>query len=507
MSTSRKKIIYLPLDERPCNFDFPTQMLGDDNKEFFIARPSREIMGEKKIAADFEEILRWLIRESKDAYAAIISIDTLVYGGIVPSRLHNLDKETLVSRLGILDKLKKANKKLKIYAFNLIMRCPQYSSSDEEPEYYETCGEEIWKLGVIEHKTELGIASQAEIDTVKLLRQKTKIHLEDYLARRKQNVSVNIAVIDKVGKSVDFLIIPQDDSSVYGYIAKDQTAVRQHVKNTNNGLNVLIYPGADEVGMTLLARVVNQSKNTQPTVSITYSSVLAHTVVPLYEDRLLGESVKYQILAAGGIVVERSTDSDIDLLINAPSGNMKSVGENHTISREYDIERNLCEFVEKLSYLISQNHLVAVADVAFVNGGDLELVKMMSQKELMFKVAAYSGWNTSGNTLGTAITQSMLARHFGMGETHLRFLALRYFEDVGYCSYVKKYMCDNILPELGLNYFDSGQARGIVSEKVKEEIEKFVATNLPEVTARYKIKDCYMPWRRMFETGLQIIEQ
>ncbi|ULO09423.1 DUF4127 family protein [Paenibacillus sp. 19GGS1-52] len=45
------------------------------------------------IHADVHVIADWLLTETRDANALIISVDMLVYGGIVPSRLHYLTEK------------------------------------------------------------------------------------------------------------------------------------------------------------------------------------------------------------------------------------------------------------------------------------------------------------------------------------------------------------------------------------------------------------------------------
>ena len=91
----RKKILLLPLDERPCNFKFPLLMPSADIR---IIRPPRELLGNKKIPADCKEIARWVIDNVRDVYAVILSMDMLIYGGLVPSRLHFDDARTLDER-------------------------------------------------------------------------------------------------------------------------------------------------------------------------------------------------------------------------------------------------------------------------------------------------------------------------------------------------------------------------------------------------------------------------
>ncbi|HBM81050.1 MAG TPA: hypothetical protein DD426_09480, partial [Clostridiaceae bacterium] len=77
-----KKILYLPLDERPCNYNFP-QILASAT-EYEMIEPPRDILGNKKLPADTAKIRKWLLESVRDVSGAIISVDMLVYGGIVP---------------------------------------------------------------------------------------------------------------------------------------------------------------------------------------------------------------------------------------------------------------------------------------------------------------------------------------------------------------------------------------------------------------------------------------
>ena len=203
----------LPLDERPCNYEFPYKLFHD-NKEIEIIRPNQ--LGDKKIAANQEEVETYLLEECKEADGLVISMDTLLYGGLIPSRIHNLSDAELDRRLSVIKQIKGQNSGLKIYAFQCIMRCPQYSSSDEEPDYYEICGKEIHKLGHLIHKEKLNIGDQVEKEA---LENSIKVEfLEDYIKRRELNILYNLKTLDYVREGIiDFLVIPQDDSAKYGF--------------------------------------------------------------------------------------------------------------------------------------------------------------------------------------------------------------------------------------------------------------------------------------------------
>ena len=50
-----------------------------------------------------------------------------------------------------------------IYAFQCIMRCPAYSSSEEEPDYYGRYGQEIHSSGNKKHQYMLGLCEEEEV--------------------------------------------------------------------------------------------------------------------------------------------------------------------------------------------------------------------------------------------------------------------------------------------------------------------------------------------------------
>ena len=100
-----KKIVYLPLDERPCNYSF-VNFVSENNSKYNLVSPTLDEMGDKKQPADYEKIKGFLLRECNDADYLIIAIDTLLYGGIIPSRLHHHSKERLRERLALLNVIK-----------------------------------------------------------------------------------------------------------------------------------------------------------------------------------------------------------------------------------------------------------------------------------------------------------------------------------------------------------------------------------------------------------------
>ena len=283
------------------------------------------------------------------------------------------------------------------------MRCPSYSSSDEEPDYYDEYGAEIFRRKYLQDKQHRhGLDGEESARLASLLDAVPPGVLSDFEQRRGFNSSVNMAVAELVKDQViDFLVIPQDDSSPYGYTALDQKKVLAYIEQQDLSFDIAIYPGADEVGVTLLGRAFNEYNSTVPKVFPFYASTLGPQIIPLYEDRPMNESVKSHIRAVGGCWCDNSQEADLILAINAPGKIMQEAAQQGNKDLTYSSGRNLQDFALRIRDYLAAGKKVVVADSAFANGGDLELIRFLNKLGVLGKLASYKGWNTNCNTLGT----------------------------------------------------------------------------------------------------------
>lgn len=495
-----KKIVLLPLDERPCNAKFPPMLFNGPG--LTVTCPPR--LGDKKAPAEYGALEAFLLEACRDADGLVLSVDTLLYGGLIPSRLHHLERAEAERRLELLRTLRRARPDMPVFAFHCVMRCPTYSSSDEEPDYYEQYGSEIHRLGVARHRVEKG--EEAAVQEARALEQKIPPQaLDDYLARRRQNLEMNLKVLELVEDgTIDFLAVPQDDSAPLGFTAMDQAQVRLAVREKRLHRKVLIYPGADELGLTLLSRMLNQLSGRCPAVYPLYASEGAPFVIPPFEDRPLGESVRCQIAAAGCRPAAAPEQADLILALSAPPVKMAEASVQPRLNLDYDVGRSLPLFFQEACFWMDQGKAVSICDNAYCNGGDLELLSMLDESGRLLEVAGYAGWNTSANTMGTALAEGVRYLNWGADGAFLDFLALRYVEDCGYDALVRQAVTAEDLPGMGLDYFHAGGREGEAAACVLRRLQAFIDTCMPSVASRLRLERVRMPWRRMFEADIQV---
>jgi hypothetical protein len=498
------RVVYIPIDERPCNVDY-VQMIANSSTEVELLVPENQLLGYKKKAADTEGIWEWLTHTVQTADALIVSMDMLVYGGLLPSRLHYLSSNAATVWMERLRALRKTYPKIPIYASNLIMRTPKYSSSDEEPDYYEHWGREIFLRSYLFDKKKRETLSTEETGQLEeICSRLPKEYIEDYEARRSFNSSINIQMLDLVKEGViTFLAIPQDDSAEFGYTAMDQKRVVAKRNELRLHKKVHMYPGADEVGATLLARAFNEFKQQRPKVFPLWSSTLGPQLIPMYEDRPYAESFKAHVLAAGCQLADSAEETDFVLAYNTPGRVMQESWDQKEKDITYTSFRNLTMFVDQIKELIDAGKKVLVADSAYANGGDGELITLLDEERILDQLISYKGWNTNCNTLGTTICQGILGAS-GKPEVIKENLIYHLLDDYFYQAEIRMEMVADFLPKLGLTYFDLKEAANEVNKerdrRLRHRYSEMIINSFQEFEF-VKMKS-FAPWNRMFECGL-----
>jgi hypothetical protein len=98
----------------------------------------------------------------------------------------------------------------------------------------------------------------------------------------------------------------------------------------------------------------------------------------------------------------------------------------------------------------------------------------------------------------------MISSIYGCNQKNKDFLALRFAEDAGYCSSVRKEVAEIYAAEMGFNWFQVDGQRGEISNIVRKFLIEFIDENINYDGYKVQILDTYMPWRRMFEVALEV---
>ncbi|MGL4521140.1 MAG: DUF4127 family protein, partial [Bacilli bacterium] len=317
------------------------------------------------------------------------------------------------------------------------------------------------------------------------------------------NVTTEILDLLKAGV-IDFLAIPQDDSAEFGYTALDQKKVVEKITERRLLRDVHMYPGADEVGASLLARALNKSENKRPKIYPFYSSTFGPTLTPLYEDRPMHESLKAHILVTDSILVRTPEEADIILAINSPGRVMQESWDQWQKDITYTSFRHLLTFTDEIAAFVAAGKKVAICDSAFSNGGDIQLLTMLDELQVLDQLVSYKGWNTNCNTLGTTLAQSIVA----LGATNelaiKENLLYHIFEDGFYQAIVRMAIAKEVLPALGANYFDLNGKADIVNAEMNNRLQRCYDQYILHSFKDVQITKCetYSPWHRMFEIGI-----
>lgn len=408
------KVLYVPLDERACNYTYP-RLLADMTDDIELLVPEYDWMGFCKRPADCEKLWQWVFEQAPACEYAILSVDTLVYGNIVNSRIHQKSEAECQALLDRFVTLKEQNPQLKIHAFNLAARVAAYNGATEDPDYWATHGWAIWRYTYLTDKKQRGHTSEAENDEILELAQSIPAeYLEDFLRRRVVDRATNLRCVQLTEDKVfDILTIPKDDTAEYGYAAMDQKAIAEMVQKKRLMNRVLVYPGADEVGSVLFARIFNLIKDYTPRVYPRFSSVLGPQIIPRYEDRPVFESLKSQIYSVGGVCVETAADSDCMIALNTPGTVQIESTEQYTKDLTFSSHINMHEFLRYILYYRKKyGHPVGVAEISVSNGCENEFMEYALLSGVLHEIQSVGGWNTTENTVGVVLAETVIASYY-----------------------------------------------------------------------------------------------
>lgn len=406
----RNRIILIPLDSRPAAGQF-AQMIGAMN-DTRVDVPPVDILGKFTTPGDVEKIFKWLENQQlSDVDTIIVSSDMIAYGGLVASRVNDIDAGNAIKRLQRLMDFKKKAPDVKLFIYAATMRLtPTATKSTASYRVnlarYEEMKDRYERTGDASIPPKLSNLRKM-VPAVEILR---------YERTRRRNFEVQSALLRmSIGKDIDFLIMGQDDAKPDGPQIQENAKLKK--LSAQYGVNEKVYfcEGIDQHSNLLLSRAILAQRGWKPKVRIVYSDEAGKDQYAMYESKTVKESLQDQLYASGAEMAKDTDEYDYSLYVNTPK------------RRDQPFQ----SFLESLRSEIDQGFPVAVADINFgANGAsDEELFSFLVRTGKSFKLLAFAGWNTAGNTMGTAIPSAnvyLCARKYDV-DPYKRELAQREF--------------------------------------------------------------------------------
>ncbi|MBQ7480137.1 MAG: DUF4127 family protein [Selenomonadaceae bacterium] len=502
-----EKIIFIPHDNRPISMQQTAEVVEQAGYELVL--PPEELL-----SRGLEEpgnpggLWKWLEENAKSARAAVVSTDSMLYGGLIPSRKHEISQVKIDERVKQFKKFHDRHPKLKLYLFGSLMRTPKswLYSGNEEPGYYNDYGADIFRYTALKDKEELGHLSARENAEMKEARQRIPSGvLLDWMNRREKNLSATKQLMDLTKQGIaKCFVVGRDDNAPFCQTHKENRELKSYAATRGMaGSQFKSLTGIDEFNLLLLTRAVNDLRNEVPFVHVLYNEGTGADTVPSYSDEHIGDSIRDSIVVAGGMLVPEPGKADFVLLVNTdPQGRTGeasfSVPGSAPMVNDGNVRDGSMYFFKLLKDCLAKGYPVGIADIAFANGSDNALMENLRKEGLLGRLRAYSGWNTATNSSGFALGIGMLSNRMTDAGRE-RLLLRRCLDDWAYQANVRGAV-ENELQTAGHGEA-YGQLDGFRTEEedhVGALLRKFAERNFPSFDGWQDLKVSF-PWNRMFE--------
>ncbi|KMO86046.1 hypothetical protein AB840_10235 [Megasphaera cerevisiae DSM 20462] len=496
-SALAKTILYVPQDNRPVDFAYTVGTAQDAG--YTVITPPEKILSGAQFQGSPDKLAEWVANNAGQADAMVLSVDSLVYGGLVDSRKHNLSMDTLVQRLKRVEELHQKYKNIPIYAFSTVMRSPWAGGKGVEPDYYLTFGTDMYQLASLQAKMDTERLNPQERDNwFAIMRRVPMEYLQDWYNRRHKNMMINYRLIqDAKNGTFKYFSLGHDDNSVNTQSSLESKYLEMsgaEIPKTVFGS----FPGADQLGLLLITRASNDFNNYHPKVTIIYPLGGGEKTVPSYDGQAVGKTIAAHVEAIGGTITNTERP-DLLLAVNTPL--TTSTSESGNFENFPIMLQSTQEFLTQIEKAVNDGIPVSIVDMAFSNGSDNTLVYGLYRDKMLYRLAAYNGWNTASNSVGYGISQGVLSKYM-TADAHANMLTTQYLDNWAYQANVRDYiyrMQQKIEAGTVKKYYPTVMTE--LQSRTKEQIQRYAATYLG---VNPKTVNVTLPWNRLFEVYVDV---
>ena len=420
-----KKLLLVPLDGRPPCRQFVIN--AGRIAGFDIVTPPSRLQDYYSQPGDTDGLRHWLQANTPAADGIILSIDQLLYGGLLASREKEKTPAEIQSMLQFLRDLHNDCPTIPIYAFSIL---PRQTPQDTIDGYQER--KDLLAYSRLRGRQAAGLP----VDTAEMTRLKASIppdSMNRYLTHFKENEELNRQLLQLTKDGVlSQLILGQDDGEPYSIPNIEKNRLRQFMAEQQlTEPQVFLTHGADEIALSILAGIQNQQTGFKPRILVRYNDRSTPDRIMPYMAISTEETVQEKIALLGGSRASAPEEADFTLLVSANDADTGTMGSRMAVVRQLQSARQ------------AQQPTALVDLSKHFQPQETILPLLIDTGYPLNTLIAYAGWNTTSNSIGTALAQASLFtaakrqstsqdESIGLTAANLTFLQDRIMEDYFY---------------------------------------------------------------------------
>ena len=424
----RRRILLIPLDSRPPCGRFVQDAGRIAGVE--VVLPPAELLDEYFRPGNTAALQSWTMEHIAGFDAAILSIDQLLHGGLIASRQA---KKTIADEEELLDflrRLRAAHPNIPLYAFSIL---PRMTPPDGLVDWEEQ--KRLMKysrlLGRIAREKNPRDEDLSALDDLRASISAENLAQYERLFANYADFGQRLISLAENG-TLDRLVIGQDDSepnSIPNLVLHKFSELLAAKGISEN--RVFLAQGADELALSILAADEAQRNGFSPRVALIYNDSSTPDRVLPYMGATLEKTAREKIRFTRGTIAASPETADFTLYISA---NDKATANTRKAA------------AATINTLLDNKRAVALVDLAeHLRLDETLLPVLVENKTPIHMLAAYAGWNTASNSVGTAVAHAVLLQiaqrraqtendALSVTAAHISFLDGRFLED---CYYLK----------------------------------------------------------------------
>jgi hypothetical protein len=272
---------------------------------YCIITPDTNILPSLKQPAQIDALHTWVDNNIASADVMIVSAEMYLYGGLIASRISNDSTALIMSRAQRLMNYSFDYPDLQLYVSNVVMRIPSYNGDFEEPWYWASYGADLYtysyyldKYNQTSDPEDLDTAEQAVVEV-------PSSAVDEFIWRRERNHNVTMYFLEKLYQATtttttttkssssssssiifEYFYTTLDDSAEYGFNIREAAEIKDFIsdRNMSSEGKCPVYPGADEVHLTMLAKYCVNSLASSSSSSSTITTTTTVNLGAIFRD-------------------------------------------------------------------------------------------------------------------------------------------------------------------------------------------------------------------------------